>query len=76
MRNKKARWIRHTHIFGKDEYECASCGYSAEKPYKTCPNCGCLMQGAKYDPSWVDEMEGIDAFADFSDGLRKVYVEL
>lgn len=62
MKSKKARWIQRTHIFRKDEYECSFCGYNTEKPYKTCPHCGSIMKGAKYDPSWVDEMEVIDAF--------------
>lgn len=62
MRKNTARWIQHTHIFRKDEYECSSCGCSSEKPYKTCPNCGNIMRGSMYDPSWVDEMEAVDAF--------------
>ena len=64
MRTKAARWFRRTHIFLKDEYECSVCGCLADKPYKNCPNCGLLMKGAKYDPSWVDEMEAMDAFLD------------
>ena len=62
MRNNKASWTKHTHIFRKDEYVCSTCGYSSEKPYKTCPKCGSIMKGSKYDHSWVDEMEDIDAF--------------
>ena len=61
---KTARWIRHTHIFRKDEYECSSCGHMTEKPQKTCPECGAKMRGTKYDPSWVDEMEIIDVLTD------------
>ena len=64
MRRKTARWIRHTHIFRKDEYECTACGCLADKPYRTCPNCGLPMKCAKYDPSWVDEMEAMDVFFD------------
>ena len=62
MRKNKARWTRHTHIFRKDEYECSSCGYISDRPYKICPKCGSIMKVSKYDPSWVDEMEAIDAF--------------
>ena len=61
MRKKSAHWIQHTHIFRKDEYECSACGCLADKLYKTCPHCGLPMKGSKYDPSWVDEMETIDA---------------
>jgi len=64
MRKKPARWIQHTYIFRKDEYECSACGYCVDKPYVTCPNCGTPMKGSKYDPSWVDEMEAIDAIFD------------
>ncbi len=61
MKKKTARWIRRTHIFRRDEYECSSCGSLADKPYKVCPRCGLPMSGSKYDPSWVDEMETLDA---------------
>ena len=64
MRKKTARWIQHTHIFRKDEYECSACCYCADKPYVTCPSCGIPMKGSKYDPSWVDEMEMMDAIFD------------
>ena len=61
---RAARWIRHTHLFRKDEYECSACGFAADKPYRICPHCGLAMKGSKYDPSWVDEMEMIDAAFD------------
>ena len=61
MKKKTAHWIRHTHIFRHDEYECSACGFRTKKPFKTCPGCGLPMKGSKYDPSWVDEMEAIDA---------------
>ncbi len=61
MKKKTAHWIRRTHIFRQDEYECSACGIRTKKPVKTCPGCGLPMKGSKYDPSWVDEMEAIDA---------------
>ena len=64
MKKKTAHWIQRTHLFRKDEYECSSCRSRTDKPYKVCPNCGLPMKGSKYDPSWVDEMEAIDAFFD------------
>ena len=64
MRKKNARWIRHTHVFRADDYECTACGYFADMPYSVCPNCGRTMNGTKYDPSWVDEMEAADAIFD------------
>lgn len=61
---KSAHWIRHTHVFRSDEYECSNCGNTVAKPKKTCPNCRCTMHGSKGDLGWVDEMEAIDAFFD------------
>ncbi len=61
---KKARWIRRTHLFGGDKYECSQCGCVSDKPQGTCPGCGARMGGSGYDPSWVDEIEAIDAFLD------------
>ncbi len=61
MKTKTAHWIQRTHLFRRDEYECPACGSRTDKPYKTCPHCGQQMSGIGYDPSWVDEMESIDA---------------
>ena len=63
-RNRRPHWIRHTHLFDPDEYECSACGYRAEKPYRICPHCGRKMKQGRYDPSWVDEMEILDILSD------------
>ena len=60
MKKKSAYWIQKTHLFQKDEYECSSC-YHAYKPYIICPHCGLRLKESKYESSWVDEMETIDA---------------
>ena len=59
---KTAKWIRSTHIFYSEEYECSACGAKLGKTKKTCPNCGAVMKGAKNDLGWGDEMEAMDAF--------------
>ena len=64
MRKKTAKWIQRTYLFCKDEFECSACGSRTDKPYRTCPSCGAPMKSSKYDPSWVDEMEMIDALFD------------
>lgn len=64
MRKKTAKWIKRTHLFLKDEYECSACGSQTDKPYRICPQCGIPMKESKYDPSWVDEMEMIDVILD------------
>ena len=60
----KARWIQRTHLFRKDEYDCSVCSFKGDKPYIVCPRCNAAMNGSKYDPSWVDEMEAFDAIFD------------
>ncbi len=61
---ENAQWIKRTHLFKRDEYECSVCKYKTDKPHKVCPGCGRTMNGIKYDPSWVDEAEIIDAIFD------------
>ena len=60
MSRNNAHWIRHTHLFSADEYECSACGYTTNKPELTCLHCGASMGGEKYDPSWVDEAAMLD----------------
>jgi hypothetical protein len=59
-----AHWIQRTHLFRADEFICSACHAVSRKPYKQCPNCGKTMKKAKYDPSWVDEAEGLSAVLD------------
>ena len=33
-------WIKHSHLFDPDEYECSRCGAVFNKKYPACPNCG------------------------------------
>ena len=61
---KQAHWIRRTHLFRADEYICSVCGASGQKPSPSCPACGATMKKTKYDPSWVDEAEGLSAILD------------
>lgn len=60
MSRDHAHWIRHTHLFSADEYECSACGETTGKPQPTCPHCGASMGSEKYDPSWVDEAAMMD----------------
>jgi hypothetical protein len=57
---RKPDWIRHTHLFRADEYECRFCRYVGDRPYPVCPECEMEMSGTKYDPSWVDEAAMLD----------------
>ncbi len=60
----KARWTQKTHLFRADEFVCSNCGDSFPNPYAICPSCGADMKKVKYDPSWVDEAEGLSAILD------------
>lgn len=61
---KTSHWVRKTHLFRADEFICPACHKSADKPYTICPRCGALMKKVNYDPSWVDEAEGLSALLD------------
>lgn len=61
---KNAYWIQQTHLFRADEYICAACRTVCKKPFKVCPGCSLAMRKTKYDPSWVDEAEGLSAILD------------
>lgn len=60
-KEETAYWIQKTHMMRADEYECSSCGASFDKAYSRCPNCDLEMTKIEYDPSWVDEIETMDA---------------
>lgn len=61
---KAAHWTQKTHLFRPDEYVCSACKTSCSKPFTVCQNCGAPMKKTKYDPSWVDEAEGLSAILD------------
>lgn len=61
---KTAHWTQRTHLSRADEYVCSACRHISDKPYMICPVCGSSMKKSKYDPSWVDEAEGLSAFLD------------
>ena len=61
MKKNVPHWIRRTHLFKNDVYECSVCRVNAKKPVKRCPGCGSAMQGVEYDAGWMDEMAEFDA---------------
>ena len=60
-RERTAYWTQKTHFLRADEYECSGYGRRYGKPYVKCPGCGRKMTKSKYDPTWVDEIETMDA---------------
>ena len=59
-RMKDPHWIRHTHVFEPDEYECSACGQMSPAPAEKCPACGETMLGLEDPQDWVDEMAEMD----------------
>jgi rubrerythrin len=57
---KKTTVTRQTHLFRRDEFVCGTCGYRANKKYKTCPRCGRGVKKVKKDTGWFDEMQEFD----------------
>lgn len=53
-------WIKNTHLFDQDDYECSDCGAKAGRPYDRCPNCGREMCGIKDGESWIDDAAFMD----------------
>lgn len=42
---KEGHWIKSTHFFGKDTFECSSCGREFKEHPDRCPRCGAYMRG-------------------------------
>ena len=60
MKNDHEVWIRHTHLFEADEYECSNCGKIFKRPEKACPACGIKLRGIRDPQDWVDEAAEMD----------------
>lgn len=63
-REKEPYWIKHSHFFDPDEYECSRCGTRARRKTLNCPNCGVALRREKDDQGWVDEAEFISCILD------------
>lgn len=59
-RYRRPHWIRHTHLFDADEFECSACGARLSDTSNQCPVCGANMQGMTDPQDWVDEAEELD----------------
>ncbi len=60
---KKSRyphWIKHSHFFDCDTYECSECGKCFKQKAKACPNCGAVLRVVDDDLGWIDELEELD----------------
>ena len=53
-------WIRHSHLFGSDEYECSECGSCFKTSSRSCPSCRARMTWTDDPQDWIDEAEELD----------------
>ncbi len=66
----EGHWVRSTHFFGNDTFECSECGRQFKSASPECPRCGAKMRGTI--DAWearmrrealeedLDEYEGIE----------------
>ena len=55
-----ANWIKNTHLFEADDYECSACGRKADRPLDRCPGCGRDMTGQRSGHDWTDDAAFLD----------------
>ena len=60
MKRNNPHWIKHTHVFDPDDYECSVCGQHFRNMSPKCPSCGVFLMGINDPQDWVDEMEELD----------------
>ena len=53
-------WIKHSHLFDPDEYECSRCHAVFKEKYSSCPNCDSSLNAEREEQDWVDEAEELD----------------
>ncbi len=56
----KSYWIKHSHLYDPDEYECSNCHAVFGDRYPSCPNCGSSLTTEREEQDWVDEAEELD----------------
>ena len=52
-----AVWIKQTHLFADEEYECSRCRKISDRPYIQCPHCNAEMTKIEDDQTWIEEAE-------------------
>lgn len=57
-------WIKNSHLFDPDEYECSRCHAVFKNKYPSCPNCGSTPIAEREEQDWVDEAEKISWILD------------
>ena len=67
MKRALPHWIRHSHFFDPDEYECSACGAVFRKETRRCPGCGAQMAYTHDRQDWIDELEELDMILEDDD---------
>ncbi len=57
-------WIRHTHLFDADEFECSECKAYFRSRSASCPRCGARMRPEKEETDDWEELEELDWMMD------------
>lgn len=57
-------WIKHSHLFETDEYECSQCGAIFRCKSHKCPICGVPLFKILDNQEWIDEAEEIHIILD------------
>ena len=52
---KEHHWIKHSHLFDLDKYECSACGAIYRRKSSSCPNCGATLRIVYDTQEWIDE---------------------
>ncbi len=67
--NMGRNWIRHSHFFDQDDFECPVCGKRFNDMYDSCPACGNAISGEYPDiqDDWIEEAEELDWLLDDDD---------
>ena len=53
-------WIKNTHLFEKDDYECSVCRGKVSRPAERCPHCGSEMTGQRSGHDWTEDAAFLD----------------
>ncbi len=67
MKRNNPHWIKRTHVFDPDEYECSVCGRRFRNSSSRCPGCGASLIWTDDPQDWVDEMMELEMILDDDD---------
>ncbi|MBO4637259.1 MAG: hypothetical protein J5685_08965 [Clostridiales bacterium] len=66
----EGRWLKHSHLFRSDSFECSECGRIFNDAPSECPKCGCIMTGIADAFEFQKEQEALEEEYDEIDGIE------